>query len=57
MIGDTIHDKEAADAMGVNCVLIARGHNSKRRLEQSQAQVFDTLEEFLSANFNFKDNE
>ena len=51
MIGDTIHDKETADTMGVNCILIARGHNSKKRLEQTCATVFDTLEEFISATF------
>lgn len=42
MIGDTVHDKQAADAMGVDCVLLCAGHNSRRRLLQCGAPVFDT---------------
>ncbi len=32
LIGDTIHDFEVAKAIGVNCILIANGHQSKERL-------------------------
>lgn len=32
MIGDAIHDKEVADALGVGCVLVATGGHSVRRL-------------------------
>lgn len=31
-IGDTVHDYETATAMGVDCILIANGHQSKERL-------------------------
>jgi phosphoglycolate phosphatase len=42
-IGDTIHDFEVAQAMGVDCVLVANGHNSKPRLEACGVPVFDAL--------------
>jgi phosphoglycolate phosphatase len=42
-IGDTIHDFEVAQAMGVDCVLVAGGHNSKARLETCGVPVFDSL--------------
>lgn len=42
-IGDTIHDFEVAQAMGVDCVLVAGGHNSKERLESCGVPVFDSL--------------
>jgi haloacid dehalogenase superfamily, subfamily IA, variant 1 with third motif having Dx(3-4)D or Dx(3-4)E len=31
MVGDTTHDTEVAAAIGCDCVLIARGHNAKKR--------------------------
>lgn len=45
MIGDTVHDYEVAAAIGCQCVLIARGHQSKRRLLSSGAEVLDCLDE------------
>jgi phosphoglycolate phosphatase len=42
-IGDTIHDFEVARAMGVDCVLLAIGHNSRSRLETCGVPVFDSL--------------
>jgi phosphoglycolate phosphatase len=44
-LGDTIHDFEVADAMGVKCVLIAHGHNSRPRLEACGVPVFASLPE------------
>lgn len=44
-IGDTVHDFEVAEAMGVNCALAAVGHNSRPRLEATGAPVFDSLPE------------
>ncbi len=49
MVGDTVHDFEVASAMGVDCVLIAAGHNSKKRLEQCGVPVFDSILEFNEA--------
>jgi phosphoglycolate phosphatase len=44
-IGDTIHDFEVAEAMGVKCALVAHGHNSRPRLEACDVPVFDSLAE------------
>jgi phosphoglycolate phosphatase len=32
LIGDTLHDAEVAKAIGVNCILIADGHQAKEKL-------------------------
>jgi len=45
LIGDTIHDYEVATDLGVGCILIADGHQSKERLQKIGVQVFDALEE------------
>lgn len=42
-IGDTVHDFEVAEAMGVKSVLVANGHNSRPRLETCDVPVVDTL--------------
>ena len=42
-IGDTLHDFEVAEAMGVQCILVANGHNNRARLETSGVPVFDSL--------------
>ncbi|MBC8311927.1 MAG: HAD family hydrolase [Candidatus Marinimicrobia bacterium] len=47
MIGDTVHDFEASQAMGTDCILISSGHNSRKRLEETQTLVLDTQEEIL----------
>lgn len=45
LIGDTIHDYEVATELGVGCILIADGHQSKERLQKTGVQVLDALEE------------
>ena len=45
MIGDTDHDVTTAEQMGADCVLIARGHQSRAHLESVGVSVFDSLEE------------
>ena len=48
MIGDTDHDAEVAAAMGVDCVLVAAGHQSRARLEQCNCiAVVDTVRDVL----------
>jgi phosphoglycolate phosphatase len=42
-IGDTVHDFDVAEAMGVRCILIASGHNSRSRLEACGVPVFDSF--------------
>jgi phosphoglycolate phosphatase len=47
LVGDTLHDVEVAQAIGTACVLIAHGHQSKERLQQSGIRVVDSLEELI----------
>tara|TARA_B110000438_G_scaffold207949_1_gene199706 strand:+ start:401 stop:1042 length:642 start_codon:yes stop_codon:yes gene_type:complete len=47
MIGDTVHDFEVAQAMGTDCVLIASGHNSRERLENTGVLVLDSPLEII----------
>ena len=48
MIGDTDHDSEVAAAMGVDCVLVASGHQSRARLEACNCiAVVDTVRDVL----------
>lgn len=51
MIGDTIHDYEVANKLGITCILIANGHQSKERLESTGAFVADKLEDLMNAEF------
>ncbi len=47
LIGDTEHDYEVACEIGADCVLIANGHQSKKKLEKLGAIVFPTLDPLL----------
>ena len=42
-IGDTLHDAQVAEAMGVDCVLLAAGHQSRARLAGAGWPVLDDL--------------
>ena len=44
-IGDTVHDKEVADSIGCDCVLISSGHNSKERLLSVGVPVLSGISE------------
>lgn len=51
LIGDTLHDFEVAKAMGVDCILIANGHQSQQRLTsqtQNNINVLQKIEELLN---------
>lgn len=41
LVGDALHDKETADAIGAHCVLFAGGSHSARRLEAVGPTVSD----------------
>ena len=43
LIGDTTHDAEVAKAMGVDCLLVPSGHNSRARLEQCGVPMAESL--------------
>lgn len=45
MIGDTLHDLETARHLGVDCVLVAAGHNSHARLVTGGVPVYRSLDE------------
>jgi phosphoglycolate phosphatase len=47
-VGDTAHDAEAARAMGVDCVLVAHGHQHRDRLEGLRARVVDGFAELVA---------
>ncbi len=49
MVGDTSHDAEVARELGVDCVLVAIGHQARRRLEGLGCQVVDSLADLQSA--------
>jgi len=42
-IGDTLHDAEVAEVMGVNCILIANGHQVKQKLMVNLNVVLDDM--------------
>ena len=44
-IGDTLHDADVAEAMGVNSVLIANGHQVKEKLMVNSNIVLDDMME------------
>ena len=46
LIGDTLHDAEVAQALGIQCVLVAHGHQSMPRLQQAGVPVFEDLRFF-----------
>jgi len=43
MVGDTAHDHEVADALGIDCVLVLGGHHSEAKLRATGAQVIEGL--------------
>ena len=45
IIGDSLHDHEVASDLGVGCLLIAQGHQSRARLARTGAPVLDSLAE------------
>ncbi len=47
MIGDTIHDYEVAHETGIDCILVADGHQSKERLETTGTKVLNNLGELI----------
>lgn len=42
-IGDTLHDLETANALGIDCVLVAYGHQGRKLLERHNAYTVDGL--------------
>lgn len=47
MVGDSLHDLEVADKLGIDCLLIAKGHQSKERLTARTENVIDDISGIL----------
>ena len=43
MIGDTLHDLEVANSMGIKCLLVSVGHQSREVLLQESDNVYDDI--------------
>lgn len=54
LIGDTTHDYEVAKELGVKCLLIADGHQSKQRLLKTGGKVIDSLKQLMTENILIK---
>lgn len=50
-VGDTLHDADVADAMGVKSVLIANGHQAKDKLIRNGTLVMDNLKDLSTYLF------
>jgi len=46
-VGDTAHDHEVAEAIGVDCVLIPGGHQTQEALEATGAKVVGGIQDIL----------
>jgi len=47
LVGDTLHDHEVAEAMGIDCILLAHGHHSAERLSQTGAPIAKTHRQLI----------
>lgn len=47
LVGDTLHDHEVANAMGVDSILLAHGHHSVERLSQTGAPIAQNHRELI----------
>ena len=45
LVGDTLHDREVAQTLGIDYLLVAAGHQSKSRLLEKTDKVVDRLSE------------
>jgi phosphoglycolate phosphatase len=41
MIGDSVHDYEVAQKLNIECILISKGHYTKKRLLKCNCQIID----------------
>lgn len=49
LIGDTLHDVEVAQVMGVRCVLVAGGNQHRDRLAETGVPLFGSLRELTDS--------
>ena len=48
IIGDTLHDLEVGEALGVDVLLVANGHQSIGRLQKRSENVLESLDEVMT---------
>lgn len=54
-IGDTLHDLETANALGIDCMLVAYGHQGRRLLESHNAYTVQNTEEIRKILFDTRE--
>lgn len=52
LIGDTLHDLETANALGIDCVLVSYGHQGRRLLEEHNAFTVSSLKDVEAIIFD-----
>ena len=45
MVGDTLHDSEVAELLGVDCLLFSNGHNSAQLLSKARFPIIQNINE------------
>lgn len=45
-VGDSVHDSEVAHGANCHCILIANGHEHRKKLEDTGCKVVDSMREF-----------
>lgn len=51
IVGDTIHDFEVAEKLGIRCILIADGHQSAERLRTTNSEIVGSLKDLLKSKY------
>lgn len=51
LIGDSLHDFEVSKELNCNCILCAKGHQSKEKLKKANCDVVDNLSEIFNYFF------
>jgi len=47
MIGDTVHDHEVGEELGIRVILVSRGHQSEERLKETGCEVVQNFKEVI----------
>lgn len=47
LVGDTLHDKDVADELGINAVIISAGHQDHERLSALSVPVYNDFNSFM----------
>ncbi len=48
LIGDTTHDAQVADEIGINCMLFTQGHHNEKRLKSTNKRTFSNFRELIN---------